>query len=314
MKMTSAIASDLATLRSQLQMNSDEHANLLHLQPWRVLRDILLDWILVFGATALVFSAGVAWLPLVLLLIGNRQRALGNVLHDAGHGNLWRNRTLNDRLAQLLVAPFIFADLDRYRLTHFQHPARLGDAAADPDFLDRSGEPASDWLSAYARYVFSWKGWLGSMGGHLFDPEVNLFAKAYILVWWAGLLVVIGWLAGPDFVALFVVLWLVARGTVFHLITTFREMCDHYGLQPAGVFSFTRDVHTRGLLRHLIHPRNNGYHLTHHLLPAVPYYRLPEAHEWLQKSPIYRDRSTICSRYFKGADAVTRSWAAEGDR
>ncbi len=34
-------------------------------------------------------------------------------------------------------------------------------------------------------------------------------------------------------------------------------------------------VTVRGPARWLVHPRNNGYHLTHHLLPAVPYYRLP---------------------------------------
>lgn len=313
MKMTSAITSDLATLRSQLQDRGNGHSDLLRLSPWVVLRDILWDCLLVAGALMLVVAGGALWSPLSLLVIGNRQRALGNVLHDAGHGNLIRNRARNDSLTQLLVAPLLFADLSRYRSTHYQHHARLGDATADPDFLVRQLNVPSHWSAVYAHFVFSWKGWLGSMGGHLSDPEVSAAAKAYILLWWFALTTLIALTAGTLVTSTFLLLWLAARATVFHLITTFREMCDHHGLQPGGVFSFSRDVCCSGLWRLFIHPRNNGYHLTHHLLPAVPYYRLPEAQALLQATPLYLDRSTVCTAYFSGADAVTRAWAAQGD-
>ena len=51
-------------------------------------------------------------------------------------------------------------------------------------------------------------------------------------------------------------LWLAARATAFHVITTFREMCDHHGLSPGGVFCFTRDIKSAGLWSVLFHPRN----------------------------------------------------------
>ena len=115
-------------------------------------------------------------------------------------------------------------------------------------------------------------------------------------------------MAGSTFTTVFLVLWLLARATVFHLITTFREMCDHFGLQPGGVFTFTRDMACHGAWRTLIHPRNNGYHLTHHLLPAVPYYRLPEAHRLLQHQQVFHESAKVCSAYFSGAEPVTRAW------
>ena len=85
-------------------------------------------------------------------------------------------------------------------------------------------------------------------------------------------------------------------------------------LQPGGVFSFTRDMACSGPWRWLIHPRNNGYHLTHHLLPAVPYYRLPEAHRIFMALPEIRQRSNLCFRYFGAPEAVTADWQQASPR
>ena len=90
-----------------------------------------------------------------------------------------------------------------------------------------------------------------------------------------------------------------------------REMCDHFGLRPGGILSFTRDMAVRGPARWLIHPRNNGYHLTHHLLPAVPYYHLPRAHALFRRLPAYRAHGTVCDAYFGGPAAVVRAWERE---
>lgn len=308
MTFRSGIVSDLAALRHQLRVGEGEYPFLLRPKPWVALRDVLLDWWVVLGAVAVVAWAGWVWTPLALVTIGNRQRALGNVLHDAGHGNLWRNRKGNDALTNVLLSPLLFTSLNRYRSSHFQHHARLGDAVADPDFLPHPLHPAGHWLGVWAGFVFSLRGWLGSVGGHLLDPRVLSVSKIYIVLWWAAWLTLLGWFGGTDFAVTFAVLWLAARATTFHLITTFREMCDHFGLQPGGVFSFTRDMHCRGFWRGVIHPRNNGYHLTHHLLPAVPYYHLPIAHELLRQTVLYRERSTVCTAYFWGDRAVIRSW------
>ena len=150
------------------------------------------------------------------------------------------------------------------------------------------------------------------MGGHLLSRQVRTASQLYILGWWLVVTALIWFVAGPDFTVTFLVLWLLARATAFHLITTFREMCDHFGLQPGGVFTFTRDMACHGVWRWFIHPRNNGYHLTHHLLPAVPYYRLPEAHRLLKGHEVFRDRGKVCCAYFTGADPVTGAWQTHG--
>lgn len=305
---TSEVLADMADLRNQLRLQGSAYSELFKLRPRRVLLDIAFDWALILGAVAAVVWLDAVLAPLSVLVISNRQRSLGNILHDAGHRNIWREKDRNDLVARALVAPLLFASLSRYRETHFQHHLELGRPQGDPDLIPGHDHLPSLWVVSYARCLLSWSTWLGSLGGHLFAQEVSLRSKAFIMGWWAILVGVLALLGGGDFALAFLVLWLLSRATLFHCITTFREMCDHFGLRPGGVFGFTRDMVCNGPWRWIIHPRNNGYHLTHHLLPAVPYYRLPEAHTLLSQLPMFEDRSHICRAYFSTANAVTTEW------
>ena len=89
----------------------------------------------------------------------------------------------------------------------------------------------------------------------------------------------------------------------FHLILVFREMCDHFGQTH-----LTRDVLGNRLWAALIHPHNNGYHLTHHLMPSVPYYRLPAAQRLFSSLPIYGTRGRALSSYLRGKASVVAGW------
>ena len=305
---TSEVLADMVDLRQQLRQQGSPYSELFKLHPARVLIDIAFDWVLIVGAVAAVVWLDVMFVPLAVLVLANRQRALGNILHDAGHRNIWREKAKNDVIARALVAPLLFSSLTRYRETHFQHHLELGRVQGDPDLIPGQDHLPASWVISYTRCLLSRSAWLGSLGGHLFDQEVGWQSKAFILGWWACFCGVLIWLIGIDFALSFISLWLTSRATLFHCITTFREMCDHFGLLPGGVFGFTRDMVCHGPWRWIFHPRNNGYHLTHHLLPAVPYYRLPEAHAILSQLPLFEDRSHICSAYFRRGRAVTTEW------
>lgn len=275
----------------------------------RVATDLLFDWAVVLAAVMLTIEGSPRFTPFAIVLTGNRQRALGNILHDAGHRNLSRTTWINDVIANLFLAPPLLTSLTHYRASHFAHHAVLGDAVRDPDFIALANAPGTPWWIRYAQILFSRERWIGSVLGHLADPDASMRDKVGMLTWWAALLCCLGLTAGGDVVLAFIALWFGARATVFHLITTFREMCDHVGLQPGGIFSFTRDVSSRGLWRCLVHPHNNGYHQTHHLCPAGPYHRLPQAHELFRQMPTYRERGIECDAYFTGARAVKHGWS-----
>lgn len=308
-----AVLSDLTTFRSQLRSSGAAYQRLLQLSPSRPLFDIAVDWLVV--TAAVLMSAELSWWlsPVSLIIIGNRQRALGNILHDGGHRNIHRSRAVNDTIVSALVAPLVFADLASYRSTHFRHHLELGDRGRDPDYIAPPAGRVVGWKENYLRNVCSAKAWWGSLVGHLASSNVPWRARLYIAAWWSLFLVMITAVAGSEFMLAFLLLWFFSRATVFHLITTFREMCDHFGLEPGGIASFTRDVVSRGLWSTLLHPRNNGYHLTHHLLPAVPYYRLPAAQRLLADTPMYQRTNHTFASYVLGERPAVAAWCT-GER
>ncbi|MGM9489664.1 fatty acid desaturase [Ideonella sp. YS5] len=303
-----AVFEDLSTFRAQLQHEGAPYQRLLKLNLWRPLWDTWIDWVAIALSVALVFYGGWLMAPAAIVVVANRQRALGNILHDAGHRNLHRSRAINDAVANVLVAPLVFADLASYRDAHFKHHLQLGDAARDPDYLHPLAHRSVGWLHNYARNVLSVNAWWSSVSGHLGNSSVPLVARLYIVAWWSAAGSALTLLAGWRFTEVFLLIWFVARGTVFHGITMFREMCDHFGLRPGGVLSFTRDILRHGFWYGMVHPRNNGYHLTHHLLPAVPYYRLPQAQELFARMPMYHESGRVYSTYIFGPGAVVRGW------
>jgi fatty acid desaturase len=303
----SQVLSDIALLRQSLRRAGNPHLPLLKLRGWRPAADVSLDIAVI--AAALVLALEVPWAtPIALLVLGNRQRALGNILHDAAHRNLTRNRLVNDLLTRALIAPLLFLSLSHYRELHFRHHLDLGAKDADPDLIPIPAEKARRWPAAVAANALSPRAVLGSTFGHLVDHNVTPGGRLYILAWWTLLVAALVSAAGVGPAAAMLALWLGARATVFHVITTFREMCDHHGLVPGGVFSFTRDITATGPLSMLFHPRNNAYHLTHHLLPAIPYYRLPEAQRVFATLPEYQEHARVSEGYFAGSAPAAASW------
>jgi hypothetical protein len=136
-------------------------------------------------------------------------------------------------------------------------------------------------------------------------PSTGAFT---IILWWTAFESVLYLLDGTHFALLFLTIWIIAKATVFHAITTFREMNDHYGLESGGIFRHTRETPNLGLLSVLLHPHHNGYHLTHHLFPHVPYYHLPRTHARLRQIPFFEQLAIVCDDYVKGPNACVDGW------
>ncbi|QNB17484.1 fatty acid desaturase [Paraburkholderia tropica] len=274
---------------------------------WRAVSDIAVDWMIIALSVLVVYRLGWAIAPIALVTIGNRQRALGNLLHEASHGNLSQNRRINDSLAHLLLAPPLLNSLTVYRELHARHHAWLGDVQRDPDLLPPLAHEGDSWLRVYTRYLVKFPILRGSIMGHLTNGHCRRRQQLYIAAWWTVT-------TSPLFVVnahlgtIFLALWLGARITVFHAITTFREMTDHYGLKPGGIFSSTREIPDNGVSSTLIHPHHNGYHLTHHLFPAVPYHQLPALHAQLMSLPVFNEHAIVCPSYLVGQHSSVFGW------
>lgn len=277
----------------------------------RSLSDIVTDWAIICLTVCIAYRIGIWASIAAIFVIGNRQRALGNLLHEAGHQNLSDSRDVNDRIACVLLAPPLFNELTLYRLQHAWHHGSLGDPVHDPDYLPSVTRAGDHWLRVYLRVLTKPSIWAGSIFGHFISKRIGLREKLVFVLWWVACETLFDIAAGTHFALLFFVLWIAARATVFHVITTFREMTDHYGLEPNGIFSYTQDIPDHGLSSVFLHPHHNGYHLTHHLFPHVPYLNLPEFHDHLKQVSAFNRRAIICDSYLKGNHASVTKWGAD---
>jgi fatty acid desaturase len=304
----STVARDIAELNASISTVGGLPEPLRRRRTIRPLADLAIDLMWIVLSVWSVLHVGGWAVPTALLLIGTRQRALGDLLHDASHRALLRNSKLNDALGHSLLAPLCFESLTDYRVEHARHHAFLGDPQQDPDYLSPMAAPHSPWQRVYAAYALDRSIWRTSTFARLVDAGVPLKRRALLAGWWLATLAAMSLLAGFHIACVCAALWLGARASVFHFVTTFRELCDHFGLERGGVFSFTRDAKTSCLLRFIVHPHNNGFHLTHHLLPCVPYHQLRAAQAWLALLPPYRTRATVSDSYTSGERPLVGTW------
>lgn len=263
------------------------------------------DWTLIALATAATFAFGWGAMPFSLLLIGNRQRALGNILHDASHRSFGGNRRRSAILANLLFCWPLWVSMAIYRDEHNRHHKFLGDPARDPDFIHDDTRLSRGWFSVWLDQILSPRMFRTSILSHL--PRMDAMSLAGVVCWWAAALTLIALASSTDAALVFLALWVAARATAFHVITSFREISDHVGLLPGGLIGFSRNHPFSSVVGQIFHPHNNGYHLLHHLMPGLPYHAMPRAHALLLDWPPYATGEQ-CDAYFLGEHSAVRSW------
>lgn len=292
----------------------EEFRRLQQPRPGIALAQAVLSWIVIaltWLVTVVVPTTTMSSVGLVLLalvLIASRQRALGNTLHDAGHGNAWDRKS--EWIPQWLLAAPMLEELSLYRRDHLAHHAYLGDPAKDPDYLDiparlkgTPGERSAG--SIFLHTALTPKIWINHCLGELMRlPARGLVRSA---VWWGTVLTVISLTLGGSAALTFAGLWFGARATTYHLLKVFTELSDHVGLRVGSVLGYTRNMPANWASL-LLHPHNDSYHLTHHLAPRVCMLNLPRMHELLMALPEYRDGHQ-CDGYVFGKYPVARGWA-----
>lgn len=217
------------------------------------------------------------------LIAARGQRGLEALVHEASHGNWSRRSTaLNDRLASVLAAAPMIADLGAYRVAHRLHHTRYGTiddvdrrryVDLRLDDLDRSS------AMKYTRGMFHrlpmyWTGWMKSVG-------VGLGVAIRFVLWWAVLVAVTSAAARSWATGVFVgVAWLVVMTVFLPILRFIGESAEHVYLEGSTIFGTT--VSNIGRLHKLgLHPHGDGYHAVHHLWPGIPHHAIARIHRLL---------------------------------
>lgn len=235
---------------------------------------------------------------LAVIVLGGRQLALAILMHEAAHRTLFERRFLNDVVADWLCARPMWAEVARYKRHHFRHHAHTA-TDLDPDLSLVTPFPTTrrSLVRKLARDLFGLTGLKRSFGQLLIACEVLEYtvssdvrrrprdgrsARDYLR---AGLrnssgfvvtnLALAGGLAASGHLWVYWA-WVVANLTTFNLFLRIRSLAEHACTErSADPFRNTRSTRAGWLARLTVAPIRVNYHLEHHLLVAVPYFRLP---------------------------------------
>lgn len=274
---------------------------------------VVANWALIFAACTLVaVQPNFFTVVLALVIIGGRQLGLAILMHECAHYSFFKDKRLNDWVGKWLLAAPVFADLCGYRKYHLRHHRLLG-TEDDPDFANYRAFPISK-ASLRRKLLRDISGISGLrnfaglflMYSGVFDYDLsfkpkqnrqlsteekmrNFMRNAYPVLLMQLMLFGLCFAAGHPLLYL---LWLLAFLTGFSLFSRIRNMAEHANvddlLDPDPRAS-TRTTKANLLERLTVAPNYVNFHLEHHLLPAVPAYRLPSLHQTLVRKGAYEN-------------------------
>jgi fatty acid desaturase len=256
-------------------------------------------WAIIFGT----FAALAAWphpvtFVLAVIVLGGRQLALAILMHEAAHRTLFERRFLNDVLADWLCARPMWAEVARYKKHHLKHHAHTGtDLDPDLDLVTPFPTTRRSLARKFARDLLGPTAIKRTLGQALIACGILEYtvssnvrrvprdgrgildyvragirnSSAFVLtnLTIAGVLFATGhlWVYSA---------WVVANLTTFNLFLRIRSLAEHACTElSTDPFRNTRTTRAGLLARLTVAPIRVNYHLEHHLLVAVPYFRLP---------------------------------------
>ena len=226
--------------------------------------------------------------------------------HEAAHKSLFNTPLLNDLIGDWLCARPIWNDVHKYRTHHFIHHRRTNQADdTDLSLVEPFPTTRSSLLRKLARDLFGLTGIKYLLGRALMDMGVLKWTVANDVVWlsrqgrswWSyplsfarnaggmlltnALILVACWASGHSWLY---GVWVLAYVTPFPLFLRIRSLAEHACTERSSdMFLNTRTTQAGFFARATVAPIRVNYHIEHHVLPSVPYFRLPRLHRLLRE-------------------------------
>ena len=237
-------------------------------------------------AAVLVSGAGWIWSsapfwPLVLLPYSLALISLFMPLHETIHSTAFRSAWLN-RVVAFVCGLIVVIPPVWFRYFHFEHHRFTHDPVRDPELAyAKSGT-----MKAYFIYLTGLSIWLSLFRGLLINAlgkgtdnfipaahgeTVRNEARVFCLIY--GVLIVLAVMgAGEAFLWLWVLPMIMGQPFLRAYLLAEHMLCP----QVPEMLVNSRTVTSNWLVRFFTW--NMPYHAEHHILPGVPFYRLPQLH------------------------------------
>jgi fatty acid desaturase len=281
---------------------------LTRLDDWHSILALIEDYVIILASILITCNLANWFYPVALLLIGSRQRALATLLHESAHGTLAKTRLLNWMLGTFGSGYLIFQQMTAYKRSHsINHHRYLGHPEHDPDFKFYLSEGLYEPISPFSfllQYIvqplllFRVPVYLLYLIRHrLFAKENDRQESLILLSYWLAIAGLAAWLGFWDKLILF---WFIPYLTVFQVLGWFIEMSEHYPLLGNSTIDLylSRNRFSSWYEAFFTSMHNENFHLVHHLLPNVPFWNQPKAHQILMADPNYRSQNTLTGGIF----------------
>jgi fatty acid desaturase len=257
------------------------------LYPLQIVGSVVVGHLLLSQPVGLLSVAGLA---ILAVFIATRLRGMNNIIHECSHATFSQHLPDNALIGSLCAVGTLGCFRD-YRDEHMTHHAHLGDYEHDLDLQGlkdlRIHEPLT--RNVVLRHLTN-----PLMGRHLpYYFRVNLGAKdgrAFQRLKYALLAVVATLALAAPVTTL--VLVIVPFALIFTSLNYWTDCLDHAGICASDdELDASRNVLAPLPLRVLFFPRNDSFHLVHHLFPQIPARHLAQSHRVLCEDPVYLAKS-----------------------
>jgi fatty acid desaturase len=292
-------------------LSKDELARMYAINSWAVARATVFTWFCILGSFW-AWSVTHHWLvwAAAFFVIATRQHALNNLVHEAAHYSISRDRALNDWISDVLYAAPHLISTEGYRQKHLLHHSDLGDPRLDTEIKPRYLIAGTKFFKQTALALFGYAAIVAvrSYTPMLQGPKSAPNPRHALLVAATngGLLAYCWWLGAP---LAYFHLWLLPLFTLTMYISTLRVIAEHQpeAYAAAGIENldgqmpkFTRSIAAGALERFVFGPVNFCYHNDHHFVPGVPFAHLPELNRLLRDRGFYEADDEHLARNYLG--------------
>jgi fatty acid desaturase len=214
----------------------------------------------------------------IYLLAAASLHGISLFTHEGVHGVLSQSPTWNRLLSMLCALP-VLQNYAAYRVLHLKHHTHLGQPG-DPDrYKNYTQWSILEFLMHWGRLIIGYPVYimaipiLGLKQGNWND---RLWITIEIILLTGGVWSILQLNISSE---ILIHAWLMPM-ILINFMVNIRGMSQHTLLEEeADLVRGTRSILTHPIVKFFM--CNENYHLEHHLYPAVPWYNLPQLHQFI---------------------------------